>query len=77
MLCSSTWEGHLQLLEHMFKVLQTAGVTLHPSKAQLGPQEVKCLGHILTADGIWIVEDRMKVILLLNLPTQRTVEELR
>ena len=38
--CSSTWTGHLQLLENMFKSLQAAGLTLKPSKVQFGPREV-------------------------------------
>ena len=49
--CSSTWEGHLQPLENMFKALQAAGLTLKPSKAQFRPREVEYSGHILTAEG--------------------------
>ena len=29
--CLSTWTGHLQLLEYMFKALQATGLTLKPS----------------------------------------------
>ena len=68
-------EGHLQLLENMFKGVQAAGLTLKPSKVQFGPREVKYLGHVLTADGIRIGEDRIKAIV--NLPTPETIEELR
>ena len=39
--CSSTWTGHLQLLETMFKALQATGVTLKPFKVQFSPREVK------------------------------------
>ena len=75
--CSSTWEGHLQLLEKLFKALQAAGLSLKPSKVQFGPREVKYLGHVLvlTADGIRISEDRIKAIV--NLPTSKTIKELR
>ena len=73
--CSSTWTGHLQLLENMFKALQAAGLTLKPSKVQFGPREVKYLGHILTADGIRIGEDRIKAIV--DLPTPKTIKQLR
>ena len=71
----STWEGHLQLLENVFKSLQAAGLTLKSSKVQFGPREVKYLGHVLTADGIRIGEDRIKAIV--NLPTPKTIKELR
>ena len=33
--CSATWEAHLRLLEDMFRALQTAGLTLKPSKNSL------------------------------------------
>ena len=39
--CSSTWEAHLLLLERMFSALQTAGLTLKPSKLQFGSKQVK------------------------------------
>ena len=39
--CSATWEAHLQLLEDMFRALQTAGLTLQPSKIHFGPKEVQ------------------------------------
>ena len=50
--CSATWEAHLKLLEDMFRALQTAGLTLKPSKSYFGPKEVQYLGHVLSADGI-------------------------
>ena len=72
--CSSTWEGHLTLLEETFEALQAAGLTLKPSKVQFGAKEVKYLGHILSADGIRLGDDRIKSIL--DLPTPTTIKEL-
>ena len=59
----------------MLQALQAAGLTLKPSKVQFGPKEVKYLGHILSAKGIRIGEDRIKAIT--DLPTPKTIEELR
>ena len=73
--CSSTWESHLTLLENMLQALQAAGLALKPSKVQFGPKEVKYLGHILSAKGIRIGEDRIKAIT--DLPTPKTIKELR
>ncbi|CAB1112072.1 unnamed protein product [Ectocarpus sp. CCAP 1310/34] len=73
--CSSTWEGHLTLLENTFKALQAAGLTLKPSKVQFGPKEVKYLGHILSSDGIRLGDDRIQAIL--DLPTPTNIKELR
>ncbi|CAB1116229.1 unnamed protein product [Ectocarpus sp. CCAP 1310/34] len=58
--CSSTLEGHISLLENTFQALQAAGLTFKPSKVQLGPKEVKYLGHILSADGIRVVKSVAK-----------------
>ena len=72
--CSATWEAHLKLLEDMFRALQTAGLTLKPAKIHFGPKEVQYLGHVLSADGIRMGEDRIKAIVDLKTPT--TIKEL-
>ena len=73
--CSATWEAHLGLLEDMFRALQTAGLTLKPSKIHFGPKEVQYLGHVLSANGIRMGEDRIKAIVDLKTPT--TIKKLR
>ena len=73
--CSATWEAHLRLLEDMFCALQTAGLTLKPSKIHFGPKEVQYLGHVLSADGLRMGEDRIKDTIDLKTPT--TIKELR
>ena len=73
--CSATWKAHFKILEDVFRALQTAGLTLKPSKIHFGPKEIQYLGHILSADGIRMGEDRMKAIIDLKTPT--TIKELR
>ena len=73
--CSATWEAHLILLEDTFCALQTAGLTLKPSKIHFGTKEVQYLGHVLSADRIRLGEDRTKAIIGLKTPT--TIKELR
>ena len=58
----------------MFCALQIAGLTLKPAKIHFGPKE-QYLGHVLSADGIRMGEDRIKVIIDLKTPT--TIKELR
>ena len=72
---SATWEAHLKLLKDMFRALQTAGLTLKPAKIHFGPKIVQYLGHVLSADGIRMGEDRIKAIIDLKTPT--TIKELR
>ena len=73
--CSATWEARLRLSEDMFRALQTAGLTLQPSKIHFGPTEVQYLGHVLSAGGIRMGEDRIKAVIDLKTPT--TIKELR
>ena len=75
MCCLSTCTGHLQLLENMFKSLQTAGLTLKPSNEQFEPREDKYLGHVLTANGIRIGDDCLKA--KLDLPTPTAMKKVR
>ena len=56
-------------------MLQTAGLTLKPSKIYFGPKEIQYLGHVLFAQGIRIGEDRIKALIDLKTPT--TIKELR
>ena len=73
--CSATWDAHLRLLEDIFRALQTARLTLKPFKIHFGPKEVQHLGHVLSAGGIRMGEDRIKAIIDLKTPT--TIKELR
>ena len=73
--CSATWEAHLKILEDMFRALQAVGLTLKPSKIHFGPKEVHYLGHVSSANGIRVGEDRIKAIIDLKTPT--TIKELR
>ena len=73
--CSATWEAHLRLLEDMFRALQTAGLTLKPSKIHFGPKEVQYLGHVLSAGGIRMGVDQIKAVIDSKTPT--TIKELR
>ena len=73
--CSATWETHLRLLEDMSHALQTADLTLKPSKIYFRPKDVQYLRHVLSADGIRMGEDRIEAIIDLKTPT--TVKELR
>ena len=73
--CSATWEAYLRLLEDMFRALQAADLTLKSSKIRFEPKESHYLGHVLSAYGIRIGEDRIKAIVALKTPT--TIKELR
>ena len=72
--CSATWEARLRLLENMSHALQTAGLTLKPSKIHFGLKKVQYLVHVLSANGMRTGENRIKAIIDLKTPT--TIKEL-
>ncbi len=49
---SSTFEEHLERLDQVFSCLHQHGLKVKPSKCHLLQQEVKYLGHIVSAKGI-------------------------
>ena len=48
---------------------------MKPSKIHFGPKQIQYLGHVLSANGIRMDEDRIKTIIDLKTPT--TIKELR
>ena len=73
--CSPTWDHHVKLLDRVFSALQKAGLTLKPPKMQFGSKQVKYLGRVNSAEGITIVNDRIKAIS--ELPDPKNINDLR
>ena len=72
--CSATWDHHVQLLDRMFSALQKAGLTIKPAKMLGDLKQVKHLGHVISAEGITIGNDRIKAIS--ELPDPKNIKEL-
>lgn len=49
---SNSFNNHLRYLDEIFKRLQSAGLTLKPSKCYFALPEVKYFWHVLTKDGV-------------------------
>ena len=52
LVCSKTFEEHLQHLEQVFERLRKAGLTLKPKKCSFLKKEVIYLGHVISSQGI-------------------------
>ena len=59
----------LKYLESMFVASQGAGLTLKPSNLSFGPKSVVSLGHVISAEGVAVENDRIKAIQELQTPT--------
>lgn len=72
---SNSFKDHLKHLDEIFRRLQSAGLTLKPSKCYFALPEVKYLGHVLTKDGI--KADVSKTDAVQSFPTPKNQKELR
>lgn len=45
LVASATWEEHLASLSQLFERIETAGLTVRPSKCEFGLEEIDFLGH--------------------------------
>jgi hypothetical protein len=65
----SSFEGHLQHLKEVFGRLEKAGFTLSQEKLRLAQLEIPFLGHLVSAQGIRILPERM--VAIRNFPTPK------
>lgn len=69
------FEEHLAVLREVFTRCRKYNLKLNPTKCRFGVLSVKCLGHIISAEGITPVHDNVQDILAL--PRPATAKELK
>lgn len=74
-LCSATFEEHLQHLREIFKRIREAGLRINKKKCEFGKPEVEYLGHRVTKDGIKMNEGKIEAIKGLKAP--ENIKDLR
>lgn len=74
-ICTQTFEQHLQVLAEVLKRLLDAGLTLNRDKCHFCKSELRYLGYIVNEHGLLVDPDKVKAILDLKPPTH--VAELR
>jgi hypothetical protein len=72
---SSSFEEHLVHLREIFARLEKAGFTLNQEKLHLARQEITFLGHLVSAQGIRILPERVEAIR--NFPSPRNLKAVR
>ena len=68
-------ETHLNNLQKVFDRLEQAGLKLKLSKCRFAVQRVKCLGHLLTPEGVLPNPEKVEVIR--NYPQPKNVKQVR
>lgn len=71
---SNSFNNHLRYLDDIFRRLQSAGLTLKPSKCYFSLPEVKYFWHVLTKDGV--KADVSKTDAVQSFPTPKNQKEL-
>ena len=75
MIYSKTFEEHLEQVDRVLELIIEAGLKLKPSKCTFLKDEIKYLGHTISAEGIKGNDDKIKAIT--EWPRPKTVENLR
>ena len=66
---SKTEEEHRELLKEVFKRLRQAGLKLSPKKCHFMQRKIKCLGHIISEEGISCDPDKTSAVASWPVPT--------
>lgn len=73
---SDTYEKHLEILDKVFSRLTEAGLTVNREKCKFFRSELKYLGYVIDSEqGLRVDPDKVKAIL--DIPTPKTVKEVR
>ena len=75
LIASSTIEDHMNKIEMVFQRLKEVNLKLKPQKCNFIKPELEHLGHVLSAEGVKPMEDKVKAIKLY--PQPKNVKELR
>ena len=75
LIASATKEEHLEDLERVFKILAENGLVVNRKKCILGVSSVEFLGHLVDANGIRPLPEKVEAIRKVKTPT--SIKELR
>lgn len=74
-ICSSTWEEHVTLIEKVMNILHSAKLTINVDKCQFARASLKYLGYVIDKKGLRT--DPEKVAAIINFPRPRNYTELK
>lgn len=73
--CSETFEEHLNILRQVMDILKDAGLTINVEKCKFARSSLRFLGYIVDKDGLRT--DPNKVAAILNFPRPKNLTELK
>jgi hypothetical protein len=72
---SKTWQEHMGHLEEVLNIMDAQSLYAKESKCEFGMTELLYLGHIISAQGVQVHQEKIKPIL--DWPTLRSLKTLR
>ena len=72
---SKTWEEHLEHLDEILGITGKQSLYAKASKCEFGLTEILYLGHVISAQGVQVHQEKIRAIV--DWPTPRTLTELR
>uniref|UniRef100_A0AC34FIH0 Reverse transcriptase n=1 Tax=Panagrolaimus sp. ES5 TaxID=591445 RepID=A0AC34FIH0_9BILA len=72
LIATETEEEHLQILEEVFKRLIQYNLKLKPKKCEVAKTTLVYLGHVISADGVAVGQDKIDKVMNFPIPTSVT-----
>jgi hypothetical protein len=72
---SQTWEDHLRHIEEVLSIMESQSLFAKLSKCEFGLREILYLGHVISAEGVKVHEEKIQAIR--DWPSPRNITELR
>ncbi|CAM1295897.1 Uncharacterised protein r2_g521 [Pycnogonum litorale] len=72
---SKDWETHLKILDEVFERLRSGGLTVRPTKCELGKRELSFLGRVIDGSNMFLDDDKVQKVI--NFKRPQTKSQLR
>ena len=72
---NKTWQEHMRHLDEVLSIMKAHSLYSKESKCEFSMTEIIYLGHIISAQGVQVHQEKIRAIL--DWPTPRNVTELR
>lgn len=71
-LCTASFEKHIEVLTEVMRRLRRASLTLNREKCQFCKSELKYLGYVVNANGLLVDPEKVDAIIRIPIPTNPT-----
>jgi hypothetical protein len=73
---SLSWKEHMRHLDEVLSIMEAQSLYAKESKCKFGMTELLYLGHIISAQGVQVHQEKIRAILLVDAQERDKIEEL-